>query len=45
LTLVWLIAIARIGSVLRVPPVRRALEAVSGVVLIGFGGLLATSRR
>ena len=45
LTLVWLIAVALIGSVLRIPPVRRSLEAVCGVVLIGFGGLLATSRR
>jgi len=45
LTLVWLVLVARAGAALRVPAVRRALDAVSGVVLIAFGGRLAAGRR
>ena len=46
LTLVWLVGygavVARAGDVLRRPRVRRALEALTGAVLIGFGVRLAT---
>jgi threonine/homoserine/homoserine lactone efflux protein len=49
LTLFWLVfytlAIARIGTVLRRPPVRRALEGITGVALIGLGLKLATEDR
>ena len=45
LTLLWLALVARAGSLLRVEPVRRAIDIVSGVVLVGFGAHLATSRR
>jgi len=46
---IWLIAYAyflgRVGAVLRRPAVRRALEGVTGAVLIGIGGRLAWERR
>jgi len=45
LTLVWLVLIARAGAALRVPAVRRVLDAVTGVVLIAFGARLAAGRR
>jgi threonine/homoserine/homoserine lactone efflux protein len=49
LTLVWLSAyafvVARAGDVLRRPRIRRALDAVTGVVLTAFGIRLATERR
>jgi threonine/homoserine/homoserine lactone efflux protein len=49
LTLFWLVfytlAIARIGTVLRRPPIRRALEGITGVALIGLGLKLATEDR
>lgn len=44
LTLLWLALVVRAGSALRIPRVRRALDYVTGVVLIGFGGALATRR-
>jgi threonine/homoserine/homoserine lactone efflux protein len=45
LTLLWLAVVARASSLLRVEPVRRAIDVVSGLVLIGFGTQLAASRR
>ena len=49
LTLVWLTAyavvVARAGDVLRRPRIRRALDAITGVVLTAFGIRLATERR
>jgi len=49
MTLAWLVGysvvVARAGDVLRRPRVRRALEGVTGVVLIGFGVRLATEHR
>jgi threonine/homoserine/homoserine lactone efflux protein len=49
LTLVWLttyaVVVARAGDVLRRPPIRRALDALTGVVLTAFGIRLATERR
>jgi threonine/homoserine/homoserine lactone efflux protein len=49
LTLVWLtayaVAVARAGGVLRRPRVRRAVDAVTGAVLVAFGVRLATERR
>ena len=45
LTLVWLVFVARIGDALRVPAVRRAVDAVSGVVLVALGSRLAVERR
>ena len=49
MTLVWLtayaVAVARAGDLLRRGPVRRALDAVTGTALIGFGVRLATSAR
>ena len=42
LTLVWLALVVRASAALRMPRVRRVLDAVTGVVLIGFGGALAT---
>ena len=44
LTLAWLALVVRAGSALRRPRVRRVIDAVTGVVLIGFGGALATRR-
>ena len=47
--LVWLIIYAyflgRLGAVLRQPRVRRALEGLTGAVLIGLGARLAWDRR
>ena len=45
LTLAWLVLVARAGATLRVPAVRRALDLVTGVVLVSFGVRLATERR
>ena len=49
LTLVWLaayaVAVARAGDLLRRPLVRRALEAVTGAVLVALGLRIATDRR
>jgi threonine/homoserine/homoserine lactone efflux protein len=49
MTLVWLtlyaVVVARVGDFLRRDRVRRALEATTGLVLIGFGVRLATERR
>jgi threonine/homoserine/homoserine lactone efflux protein len=49
LTLVWLtayaVAIARAGDALSRPGVRRALEGVTGAVLLALGLRLATERR
>jgi threonine/homoserine/homoserine lactone efflux protein len=48
ITLAWLsayaVAVARVGVVLRRPIVRRAVEAVTGVVLTALGLRLATER-
>jgi len=45
MTLVWLVFVARIGDTLRVPVVRRAIDAVSGIVLVALGSRLAVERR
>jgi threonine/homoserine/homoserine lactone efflux protein len=49
LTLVWLssyaVVVARVGDVLRRSSVRRALDAVTGAVLVVLGVRLATERR
>jgi threonine/homoserine/homoserine lactone efflux protein len=45
LTLAWLAFVVVAGDVLAVPRVRRALDAVTGVVLIAFGVRLATEHR
>jgi threonine/homoserine/homoserine lactone efflux protein len=49
MTLLWLTVygtlVARAGDVLRRSRIRRALEAVTGTVLLGFGLRLATERR
>jgi threonine/homoserine/homoserine lactone efflux protein len=49
LTLVWLsayaLAVARAGDVLRRTGIRRALDALTGAVLVAFGLRLATDRR
>jgi threonine/homoserine/homoserine lactone efflux protein len=49
LTLTWLtlyaIVVARVGDFLRRDRIRRALEATTGLVLIGLGLRLATERR
>ena len=44
LTLAWLALVVRAGSALRLPRIRRALDAVTGIVLVGFGGALAVDR-
>lgn len=41
LTLLWLALVVRVGSAIRVP---RVVDYITGVVLIGFGGALATRR-
>jgi threonine/homoserine/homoserine lactone efflux protein len=41
LTLLWLALVVRVGSAIRIP---RVVDYVTGVVLIGFGGTLATRR-
>jgi threonine/homoserine/homoserine lactone efflux protein len=49
MTFVWLsayaAAVAKAGDVLRRPAIRRVLDAVVGVVLVGLGLRLATERR
>ncbi len=49
MTLAWLalyaVAVSRAGDALRRPGVRRALDAVTGAVLVAFGLRLATDRR
>ena len=49
LTLVWLaayaVAVARAGDLLRRPLVRRAIEAVTGAVLVALGLRVAADRR
>ncbi|MFL5952724.1 MAG: LysE family translocator [Gaiellaceae bacterium] len=45
LTLLWLALVARAGAALRMPAVRRAVDLVTGVVLVAFGLRLATERR
>jgi threonine/homoserine/homoserine lactone efflux protein len=45
LTLAWLVVVVRLGAALRVPALRRALDAVTGIVLVAFGVRLATERR
>jgi threonine/homoserine/homoserine lactone efflux protein len=45
MTLAWLGAVAQAGAVLRRPRVRRAIEAVTGAVLVALGLRLATERR
>jgi threonine/homoserine/homoserine lactone efflux protein len=45
LTAAWLVLVVRTGSALRLPRVRRIVDAVTGVVLVGFGGALAVTRR
>jgi len=48
MTLLWLAAyavvVARVGDALLRPRVRRAIDAVTGVVLVAFGARLATER-
>jgi RhtB (resistance to homoserine/threonine) family protein len=48
LGVVWLVAFAllvsRAGSLLRRPPVKRALDRLTGLVLVAFGVRLATER-
>ena len=45
LTLAWLLLVARTGSLLLVPRVRRVLDLVTGLVLVALGLRLATERR
>lgn len=45
MTLAWLTFVARVGDALRVPAVRRAIDAVTGVMLIALGSRLAVERR
>jgi threonine/homoserine/homoserine lactone efflux protein len=49
MTLAWMVAygvfVAKAGDVLRRPRIRRAVESLTGVVLIGFGLRLATTHR
>jgi len=49
MTLAWLIAyaaaVAKAGEVLRRPRIRRALDAVTGVVLVGLGLRLTVERQ
>jgi threonine/homoserine/homoserine lactone efflux protein len=49
LTFVWLaaytVAVAKAGDVLRRPSVRRVLDGITGLVLVGFGLRLATTSR
>jgi threonine/homoserine/homoserine lactone efflux protein len=41
LTMVWLAFVVQVGDALRVPAVRRVVDAVTGVVLVAFGSRLA----
>jgi len=49
MTLTWLsayaVVVARAGDVLRRPAIRRAIDAVTGAVLVALGLRLATERR
>jgi threonine/homoserine/homoserine lactone efflux protein len=45
LTLAWLALVVRAGAALRLPSVRRIVDAVTGFVLVGFGAGFAVSRR
>jgi len=49
MTLIWLtgyaLVVARVGDVLRRDRVRRSMEAVTGLILVGLGLRLATERR
>jgi threonine/homoserine/homoserine lactone efflux protein len=49
MTIVWLTAyaavVARAGNVLRRPRIRRRIDAVTGAVLVAFGGKLAADAR
>jgi threonine/homoserine/homoserine lactone efflux protein len=49
MTLTWLtgyaLVVARVGDVLRRDRVRRSMEAVTGLVLVGLGLRIATERR
>ena len=45
LTMAWLVVVAYVGDVLRVPVVRRVVDAITGVVLIALGSRLAVERR
>jgi threonine/homoserine/homoserine lactone efflux protein len=49
LTLVWLagyaVAVARAGAALRRPAIRRAIDALTGAVLVAFGIRLATAAK
>jgi threonine/homoserine/homoserine lactone efflux protein len=48
-TLAWLsayaVAVAKAGNVLSRPPIRRALDAITGTILVAFGVRLATEHR
>jgi len=49
ITLLWLscyaVVVARAGNVLRRPRVRRTVDAITGTVLLAFGGRLAAAER
>jgi threonine/homoserine/homoserine lactone efflux protein len=45
MTLAWLAFVVRVGDALRVPAVRRTIDAVTGVVLVAFGSRLALGSR
>jgi len=49
MTFVWLtgysVVVARVGDVLRRDRIRRAMEATTGLVLVGLGFRLATNPR
>jgi threonine/homoserine/homoserine lactone efflux protein len=49
LTLVWLtshaVSVAQAGDFLRLPSIRRTVEAITGAVLVALGLRLATERR
>ena len=41
MTLLWLAFVVRVGDALRIPTVRRTVDALTGIVLVGFGSRLA----
>ena len=45
MTFTWLALVARTGSFLLVPKIRRVVDTVTGVVLVALGGRLALERR
>lgn len=45
LTFMWLALVARTGAALRVPAVRRTIDAIAGIVLVALGLHVATERR